>query len=392
MFVEEIPDNVKTTTHVVIRYDCNGGFERCGRLWTLKYRDAQQNFEKNQGKHVCRQCGLKNNNPASRKEVRDKMKKTSLEKYGVTCPMNTKENTKKRVDKMFGTKESTKEIVEKRKNTSLERYGTESPIQNEEIKKRQQNTLMKKYGVIAPLQNPEILAKAKKTNMERYGVDNVCQVPEVRIKMAKTTLERYGVEHYNQLPEMKDYLRENCKEWLKESYENPWAKGTIRPEEWNQRQRETVVNLIIAGKWFGGYGKGKVQGWYTAKKCIRKRSYFRSALELLVHCHLDLTDEQVDFYDYEPFHIPYVADDGSNHSYIIDFIIKYKDQDRLYMIEVKPNFKFIDPKVIIKSEAGYRLAEEENLIFELWDEKYICQFPIKKEQAYVLENVEMRKD
>ena len=167
-------------------------------------------------------------------------------------PMNKKELVEGRKAK-FKDEEFKKQWLEKHKQTSLERYGVEHPMHLDETKERQKKTIQEKYGVDHPMQSEEVKKKTKKTNMERYGVENVAQTPEVRIKMAQTTLQRYGVEHYNQLPEMKDYLRENCREWLAESWANPWAKGIVRPEEWNQRQRETITDLILKGKWNAGH-------------------------------------------------------------------------------------------------------------------------------------------
>lgn len=93
MFLSEIPENVKTTTSIQIKYDC------CGKDHVLKYKDAKKNFETNGGKHICRSCWLKTNNPAKRKEVQEKTKKTNLERYGTSIALNTKENVAARVEK-----------------------------------------------------------------------------------------------------------------------------------------------------------------------------------------------------------------------------------------------------------------------------------------------------
>lgn len=95
MFLQESLEGVRPSCFVQISYDCDGGFERCGKRWSLKLKDAQKNFEANGGKHICRQCLLKNNNPAKRKDVQEKMKKTSLERYGTTCHLNTPEKNRR---------------------------------------------------------------------------------------------------------------------------------------------------------------------------------------------------------------------------------------------------------------------------------------------------------
>ena len=117
MYLEEIPQNAFTTTMLKIRYDC------CEKEHTLKYKDAKENFVKNNGKHICRSCWLKSSaNPAKQKISRDKIKQTNLERYGTAVPMNTKEAIEKRRDK-FKDEEWKEQWVEKHKQTSMEKYG-----------------------------------------------------------------------------------------------------------------------------------------------------------------------------------------------------------------------------------------------------------------------------
>ena len=215
MYPEKLPIDPFTTTIVKIIYDC------CGKEHQLKWKDADKNFKKNGGKHICRPCMLKDNNPASKPEVREKMRQTCLEKYGVTCVLNTPENMATRLDEMFGTPERTQKIVDARKETFREIYGVDHPMLDEGVK----NTCLDRYGVDVPLKSPEILAKMVTTLYERYGVDNVMKDNAVVQKVQDTTEERYGVRHYNELPEMKEYLREHCKEWLAESYANHVGEG-----------------------------------------------------------------------------------------------------------------------------------------------------------------------
>lgn len=328
MYLEEIPDQLFTTTLVRIRYDCHGE-ERM-----MKWCDANKNFKKNNGKHICHKCQLKENNPAKRKEVQEKIKKTNLEKYGTTMPMNSEENIEKK-RKQFENEEFKTQFTEKRKKTSLEKYGVEHPMQCEEIQEKQKQVLLEKYGVEHPLQNKEILEKTQQTNLERYG--NICSLnnPGVRAKSLKTLFENYGVEYYNQLPEMKDYLRENCKEWLKESWANPWSKGTIRPEEWNEKQSKTMTELIQKGEIQIG-PKNTIKGFYNATKCKKKNPIFRSSYELKTHWHLD-NDDNVEWYDYEPFQISYYDTENKKRHYTVDFLVLYKD-GKLVAIEVKNNY------------------------------------------------------
>lgn len=348
MYLEDPSDFVTSTHRIRIKYDCHGE-ER----W-MKYSDAKKNFEKNNGKHICRKCWLKSDaNPAKKKEVREKMAATNLKRHGTAIPMNKKENIEKRREQFKD--EAFKEAwLEKHKQTSLEKYGVDHPMKTQEVQEKQKQTMQEKYGVDHPYQSQEIMAKMKANNLEKHGVENVAQLPEVRVKMAKTTMERYGVEHYNELPEMKDYLREHCKDWLNEAWANPWAKGIMRPEEWNEKQRDTISKLIELGEWKAGH-KNSWHGYYSANKCKRVNPFFRSGFELLCHWHLD-HDEQVEWYHYEPFHILYTKIDGTNGRYHPDFLVKYKQDSDLHLLEVKADYLHDSLEVKAKYESAIQYA------------------------------------
>jgi len=360
MYLEEITGKLPDQD-VRIKYDCSGGFKMCGQERTMNIGWAKSNFITNGGKHICRSCVLSANNPMRKKEVQDKIKKTCLEKYGTEMPVNKKELVEKRKAK-FKDEEFKKQWVEKHRQTSLERYGVEHPMHLKETKERQRQTIQEKYGVDHAMQSEEVKNKTKKTNLERYGVENVAQTPEVRIKMAQTTLQRYGVEHYNQLPEMKDYLRENCRDWLAESWANPWAKGIVRPEEWNQKQRETVTKLMSAGEWMAGYPTSK-KGFCYPSKSKKDKVYFRSSYEAIYCYHLD-NDDSVDWFSFEPFRIPYNFE-GKVRFYVPDFLIKWKQSEILSIREIKAEFLREDDKNIAKKVAASIFASEKGMDYGL---------------------------
>ena len=366
MYMQDVTNVSLTTTLVQIKYDC------CGVERSMKWVDAKKNFEKNGGKHICRPCFLKKNNPAKSAAVQEKIKKTNLERYGSTMPVNSAENITQRVEKMFGDQEAKQRIVEKRKQTSREKYGADHIMQTEEGVERVKKAMQEKYGVDHPLQSDEIKEKMRQTCQQRYGKDNPCQVPEVRMKMAQTTLERYGVEHYNQLPQMKDYLRENCKDWLAESWANPWAKGITRPEEWNKKQSDTMVRLLLEGKLVCSH-KGSVRGYYISEKCKNKKAFFRSHLELLVHHHLHMNDD-VSHYQYEPFAIPILDAHGRERLYVPDFMVFFLSKTQPVIIECKPEYMMAKGDNPHKFEAMNEHAEANDLVFEVWSEKRIHQF------------------
>jgi hypothetical protein len=68
-------ENLKNNTLVKIRYDCNGDYNRCGKEFFIKWKDANKNFIKNHNKHICRSCSLKKNNPMFDQKIIEKVKK-----------------------------------------------------------------------------------------------------------------------------------------------------------------------------------------------------------------------------------------------------------------------------------------------------------------------------
>jgi hypothetical protein len=362
MYLEEIKNKLPGQK-VKIKYDCNGGNKNCGKENNPILKVAQINFEKNNGKHICRSCTLKTNNPMKNKENVEKIKKTNIEKYGVSNAMNTKEAIEKRNEKMFGTKEAIDARNQKTKETNIKKYGADHIMKTKEGKNKVKTKMQEKYGVDHPYQSEDIMQKMKSNNMKKYGVENVASLPETQIKMAKTTLEKYGVEHYNQLPEMKDYLRENCKEWLKESYANPWAKGITRPEEWNQKQRETVAELMMLGMWKSGYPRSHKGFCFPKNKCKKKKVYFRSSYEAIYCFYLDYHPD-VEWFSFEAFRVPYEFD-GKQRYYIPDFLIKWKDTNKLSIKELKAEFMREDEQVEAKTRCAQLFATNNNMDFEM---------------------------
>lgn len=66
-------------------------------------------------------------------------------------------------------------------------------FQNDKIKEKIKNTLVEKYGVEHPLQNKSILEKEKQTNLKRYGVEFVMQNKDKFEKSKQTCQKNYGV-------------------------------------------------------------------------------------------------------------------------------------------------------------------------------------------------------
>ena len=113
-------------------------------------------------------------------EIKQKIKQTCLEKYGV-------DNYNK-----------TKESKEKIKQTCLEKYGVEYFWQSDECKEKIKQTCLEKYGVDSPLKSEKIRNKGKQTCLEKYGVDNYGKSLKHKINMSTIMSSDEMQEHrYN---------------------------------------------------------------------------------------------------------------------------------------------------------------------------------------------------
>lgn len=213
-------------------------------------------------------------------ETREKIKNTSLERYGVACNLN-QDNIKDKAKKNSQSQEakekraktnqakygvsnvfSSSTIQEKIKQTNLDKYGVEYTGQSEQVKAKIKQTEIDrygthhtqlaevkaktkatnriKYGVDNPYQNKEVQEKAKATNQERYGVDNVFASKDIQEKIQQTNIEKYGTAHPLQNPEIRDKMlshkadaiavfeKENnctCVQTLRKQYGTGWLQN-----------------------------------------------------------------------------------------------------------------------------------------------------------------------
>ena len=176
----------------------------------------------------CKECSIQLRtwicgSPFANKEVREKSKKTMLERYGVEHSLQSKEvqeKAKKTNLERYGVENATQSsiIKEKTKKTNLKKYGVEHPAQSKEVQEKAKKTNLKKYGVEHPAQSKEVLDKMKKTTLERYGVENASQFTEIKEKKKQTLLKNYGVEYVYQIEEFKKNNQEKMKKTNLEKY------------------------------------------------------------------------------------------------------------------------------------------------------------------------------
>lgn len=147
-------------------------------------------------------------------DIRNKIKKTKLEKYGDENYVN----------------------LEKQKQTMIERYGVENSYQSEEIKEKIKQIKKEKYGnewycnqKQARLSNfnrygnqvgfasEQAQRKIEQTSMEKYGTPRPMQNNSVKENLSKSIYKKYGVKW----PTM---LEQNIKARMKAEYSKTHRK------------------------------------------------------------------------------------------------------------------------------------------------------------------------
>jgi hypothetical protein len=110
-------------------------------------------------------------------EIKQKLKKTSLEKWGV-------EHYSK-----------TDEYVEKVKKTSLERFGVDNYAKTDEFLEKSKGTFLTKWGVDSFTKTSEYLEKSKKTSLKNWGVEFPIQSNIIKERIKNSNIKKYGVSH-----------------------------------------------------------------------------------------------------------------------------------------------------------------------------------------------------
>lgn len=274
----------------------------CGEKFTISWRQLKKHKDGTGKGITCgRKCAavfmnLVYGNPSCRDDVKEKKKRSALEKYGVENVFQAKEikdkakktNLKKRgveyamqsADVREKSKETNLEkygvehvsqredIKERKIQKSLSRYGVKNISQSEEVKEKKKELAREKYGVDYTLQALEVRELGKKTNLEKYGVEYATQSEEVKEKAKLTNLERYGYEYAGQVPEVQEKARQtNLKK-----YGNEYA---IASKEVRDKSRETIMERY------------DVEYFCQHKKCIEANGhriskinrYFKKFLE-----------------------------------------------------------------------------------------------------------------
>lgn len=169
-------------------------------------------------------------NPSQSKEIQERKIQTNIEKF--CCAWGVQSNI----------------IKEKISKTSYDKYGVANVLQRPELRKKlteyrtknldqllekTQKTNLVKYGFVCSLNNPEIQQKSINTNLQKYNVSWVTQSLEMKKKSKETCLRKYGVSNPMQSADILKNISDNEKK--------------ISGRTWNSQRHFTTetYNLLI---------------------------------------------------------------------------------------------------------------------------------------------------
>ena len=197
---------------------------------------------------------------------------------------------------------------EKRKKTTLEKYGVTNINQCQEIKDKKEKYFLNKYNVKTSLQIPSVVKQIEQDNLIKYGVKHYSQTKECQEKIQKTLSSRYGIPITNvrQIPGMSERIKQTSLK--KFGVECPFQAESVK-----NKCRQT---------WFKKYGvPHHTQSYETIKKTKSKylydNIYFDSKPELAFYIYCIQEKIPIKYHPNLNFKYQY---NGKCHYYFPDFI------------------------------------------------------------------------
>lgn len=197
------------------------------------------NLTKGYLKHCSRKC-MSNDNL-----IRDKIKKTCLDKYG-------NEN-------IF----QNKEIKQKSKNSILKKFGVDNISKSNKIKQLKKETLFNNYGVDNPSKSEIIQNKKINTSLVKYGTKNPNQSDVVKQRLKNSFLKKYGVDHWTKSEfgryKSRILLTNRLENQKKFGYQNNIIMGKYESDCLNKLENSTEYKIIRCPLFIGYYPDGYIK-------------------------------------------------------------------------------------------------------------------------------------
>ena len=222
-------------------------------------------------------------------EVKDKIKNSLFEHYGVYDYLNSEQNKHNMYDENGVQKAQSKEAKEKRKKTLLERYGTTDHFKinnghekalSKEGREKAKQTLLKNHGVTSTWKLQKTKDTIKKTNLEKYGETSYSKTDEFKEKLKNHNIEKYGTPWFVNTEEYKEKYKETCLkkygvefftqsdvylEKAKETYREKYDSDFYMSSE-IRRQKEIESGRWLADEQKSDYERYRESVWRTTNR------------------------------------------------------------------------------------------------------------------------------
>jgi len=161
-------EDLAKSSHYLVKVEC----DKCKDEKEIKYYNYINNIEKNKI-YICNKC------------KGESIKNSNISKYGVKSTLELET------------------VKEKSKKTMIEKYGVDHYSKSDDFK----NLSIEKYGVKSTLELESVKEKSKKTMIEKYGVDHYSKSDNFIKKVNEKCNKKYGVEHYSKTDKFKEQIR-----------------------------------------------------------------------------------------------------------------------------------------------------------------------------------------
>jgi hypothetical protein len=169
--------------------------EECRKKWSILPENIDKRINASK-KAVKDKFGV--NNVFQLDNIKEKLKKTKLEKYGDEN-YNNPEKMIETKDEKYGI-EWRENWYKNMSNEMMKNFGVLHPLQSDFFLNKLKNTNQKKYGVDWNMQSKDVRAVYNLSIKQKFGVDNISQLESIKEKKKETSLINFGVTHH-----LKDY-------------------------------------------------------------------------------------------------------------------------------------------------------------------------------------------
>ena len=152
--------------------------------------------------------------------IKKKKAQTCIARYGVSNPMQDSSIQQySYTNKLKKNNYDLSSIYKKVRKTNLEKYGVSSYSKTQEFKEKLKQTCLERFGETTNLKTEETKDKIKQTCIKKYGVENPAQSDVVQMKMYKSRKKNGSFTYSKQELDCINLLKEYFKE-VKDHYKS----------------------------------------------------------------------------------------------------------------------------------------------------------------------------